>query len=110
MKTLDLSKYKTPAGAAKALYNYLRPICESWGQNPDIELNLLTPAMSESLGYGKEWRVMWEAGPYEWGVYLSLGGNWSEGNYSSTGSIIGWENDNWYMEPYWSFDVGFVKS
>ncbi len=108
MKTLDLSTYKTPAGAAKALYKYLREICEGWGYNADIEMNLLTPAESEALGLGKCWRVMWESGPYEWGVYLSGGGDFLNETYRNE-SPVTYENDNWYLEPHYSFDVGFVK-
>lgn len=107
-KPLVLNNYKTAAGAAKALYKYLYKVCESWGYNPEIELNLLTPKESAALGLGKCWRVMWESGPYEWGVYLSLGGNLMEGTYKDKGPVH-WNDGftDWYLEPHYSFDVGF---
>ncbi len=94
---LDLSQYKTKAGAAKALYNHLR---ETFGNSPDIVL--LSPYRSEELGYGRVWRVMWESGPSEWGITLSMSKTWS----GVTGHL---DNRNFYLEPYHSFDVGFCN-
>ncbi len=98
MKTVDLSKFKTAAGAAKALH---RAIVSVAGEN-NAGVNLLTPERSKALGYGKVWRVMWEGGPEEWGIKAS---------YGDFGSIPAkWtpRSTEWYMEPYYSFDVGFV--
>ena len=62
------------------------------GANPDTA-KLLTPEDADYLGRGNYWRVMWEEGPYEWGVVLTL-------------NLMA--NDYWYGEPYHSFDVGFI--
>lgn len=86
------TKYRTKAGAAKALYKALRKVCKSWGLDPDIELFIDTPEESEARGYGKNWRVCWESGPYEWAINASwqITGPWG------------------YTEPYFSFDLCFT--
>lgn len=100
----NLEKFKTAAGAAKALHKEVVRAAQSLGHNPDIEVSLMTPERSEKLGYGKVWRVMWEAGPDEWGIKASFGdfglidAKWKHGS------------TEWYMEPYHSFDVGFVEA
>lgn len=55
---------------------------------------------------------MWESGPYEWGPYLSSGGvtfkqfddSWDE----DKPEIVAGNPSNWYLEPYFNFDVGFI--
>ena len=55
---------------------------------------------------------MWESGPYEWGPYLSTGGvtfkqfdaSWEE----DKPEIVVGNPSNWYLEPYFNFDVGFI--
>tara|TARA_R110002012_G_scaffold2918_1_gene13964 strand:- start:8 stop:322 length:315 start_codon:yes stop_codon:yes gene_type:complete len=94
--TLDFepSRYKTEGGAAKAFFKALCILAHDLGY-PDGEVILQTPERSDKCGYGKNWRVSWEGGLYGWGVSASLGGLWS---------------DNWYTEPYHSFDVCFVSA
>ena len=103
MKTVDLTKFKTPAGAAKALYRAVREASEAIGQKPDIEVSLMTPERSAQLGYGKAWRVMWEAGTDEWGIKASMG------NFGVIAAKWDRSKTDWYMEPHHSFDVGFYK-
>ena len=92
----DPTKYKTKAGAAKAFYKALCKFAkEVYGQNPDIEIFIDNPEESEARGYGKNWRVCWEAGPYEW----AIGSSFQVENYSA----------GWYTEPYYSFDVCFTE-
>jgi hypothetical protein len=91
------SRYKTPAGAAKALYRSLIKLNMKWGvpeESAKKEVLLLSPERSSSLGYGRLWRVMWESGPYEWAVWASFAIH----------------SDGWYTEPYYSFDLGFVPN
>ena len=72
----DPTKYKTKAGAAKAFYKALCKFAkEVYGQNPDIEIFIDNPEESEARGYGKNWRVCWEAGPYEWGLWYFVSGS-----------------------------------
>lgn len=55
---------------------------------------------------------MWEAGPYEWGSYLSLGGitfKQFDGPWDADAPDLVMGNpSNWYLEPYFNFDVGFI--
>jgi hypothetical protein len=113
-KPLDLRTLPAEK-AARALHAWARERSSDLGQNPDIEVSLLTPEKSAELGYGKVWRVMWEAGPHDWAVALTLGGSYlagegayhdAAGNYRKpevilTGSRL------WTAEPHYGFDVGF---
>jgi len=93
----DMSSYKTPAGAAKALHADLTAFATDLGYH-GLDLPTLMPPddnRNPSPGY---WTVSWESGPYEWGVYLTL---WREDFLT---------NLNWHGEPYYSFDVGFYPN
>lgn len=89
----DPAKYKTKSGAAKAFHKALCKMCRDWGLNPDIEIFIDTPEQSEARGYGRNWRVCWESGPFEWGIHASIQmrGPWG------------------YCEPYHSFDLCFTE-
>ena len=90
------AKYKTQAGAAKAFHKALCKFAkEVYGQVPDVEIHLHNPEQSKERGYGPSWRVSWEAGPFEWGIYASQ-------------QVFNYEA-GWYTEPYYSFDVCFAK-
>jgi hypothetical protein len=92
----DPTKYKTKAGAAKAFHKALCKFCkEVYGQNPEIEIFIDTPEESQERGYGRNWRVCWEAGPYEWAFGTS---------FQVANTCAGW-----YTEPYYSFDVCFTE-
>lgn len=84
-------KYKTKAGAAKALYKALVPVVKSYGQKPESELHIWEPGQN-----GSSWRVSWEAGPYEWAIYASF----HISNMSRDGG--------WFTEPHYSFDLCFT--
>jgi hypothetical protein len=87
--------YKTPAGAAKALYRALIKLNMEWGASEASakkEVALFSPEESSARGYGEFWRVMWESGPYEWAI----------------GASFDIRSDGWFTEPYYSFDLGFV--
>jgi len=108
---LDLSQFDLITASEK-LYQYVRDTARSWGQDPDKECIYLTPRHPLALERGPFYRVMWEAGPYEWGSYLSLGGvtfKQFDGSWDSDDPelVIG-NPSNWYLEPYFNFDVGFI--
>jgi len=88
----DPSQYKKPANAAKALYKALCEVCRRMDLNPDIELQ--TPEQSLRAGYGRNWRVSWESGPYQW----AIGTSYEVCN-----------GPHWYTEPYYSFDLCFTN-
>lgn len=89
----DPSRYKKPAAAAKALHKALRKVCRDMGMDPDHEVFLCTPDHSEYMGTGRNWRVVWESGPFEW----AIGTSFEVSNMP-----------HWYTEPYYSFDLCFT--
>ena len=90
----DASKYKTKAGAAKALYKVLCSFARAIGQNPDIEVQLYTPEQSKERGCTSGWRIQWEAGPYQWAIGASL----QVANHKA----------GWHTTSYHSFDLCFT--
>lgn len=102
---IDLAYYKSKATAAKILHEIVRTCARREGQKPDIECWVNTPDTWKNYpDYGKNWRVMWEAGPYCWGVDLSCG----EQPFKQYGITIDVKGAKWFLEPHYSFDVGFV--
>lgn len=86
------SKYKTKAAAAKNLYKALVKFEREIG-GCDSEVIIQTPNESEKCGTGKNWRVIWESGIYEWAIAAEIY------NYQA----------GWYTEPYYSFDLCFTS-
>jgi len=89
------NQYKSRSGAAKALYKALCKVAASWGMTPEIEVRIFSPADSKAMGYGENWRVCWESGPYEWAIPASF--------------AITNDKEGWYTEPYYSFDLCFAR-
>jgi len=86
------SKYKTKAAAAKNLYKALVKFELSIGGNAS-EVIIQTPEESEECGTGKNWRVIYESGIYEWAIAAEI--------YNSKAG--------WYTEPHYSFDLCFTS-
>lgn len=88
----DPKQYTNIPEAAYGLYEALVKLAVSQGQKP-TEVFILNPGQSEKHGTGKNWRVCWEAGPYQWaiGACFAITGPWG------------------YTEPYYSFDVCFAE-
>lgn len=111
MPKLDLSKYDL-LSAKDMLFDYVCEKAKSWGYDPNVECALFSPKQSQDLGLDPVWRVMWESGSYDWGVYLSLGdvtfvkydGDW---NMAESEIFLG-QPESWYLETHYGFDVGFV--
>jgi hypothetical protein len=100
---LDLAKYKTKAGAAKALARHLKRWAESVGYSPG-EVFIWSPEERKERGEAPAWEVSFEAGPFEW-AYKLTGGEKSCGVRWD-----GWKAERrttWYMECSWSFAVTF---
>ena len=59
-----------------------------------------------------QWRVCWEAGPFEWGVLRTLGEcMWLSEfdlNYDHRPEVLLERGRGWYSERWFGFDVGFV--
>jgi hypothetical protein len=110
---LDLSQYDMLTAKDK-LFEFVCRTAKKWGQDSNIECSLLTPDQSHELDFGRFWHVMWEAGPYEWGVNLSLDGVTFvefDGEFDrDRPEIIMGAPEDWYLQPYYSFDVGFIPN
>lgn len=83
---------KTAETMAKATYEACRAAAKAIGQDPDIEVALRRPGEPRHFPGTQGWCVVWEAGPYEWAVPVSLMIG------SATGKLC---------EPYYSFDLCF---
>ena len=86
-----VTKYKSKAGAAKAVYRVLRKICTQAGMDPNCEVGISPPKWNEEQGYSKAWSVSFEAGDYDWAIPTSF--------------VL--SGKNWYTEPYHGFDLFF---
>lgn len=111
MKTLNLYKYKTPGGAAKALYKYLVELANESEYDGKREVFIRTPEESDLNGNGPYWHVSWESGPFEWASKVSGGGS-IYGGYNNPPEIKLFDDDwkgngRWHVEPYYSFDLFF---
>lgn len=105
--TVDLSQYSTAAGAAKRLHKYLTEELDA-GDN----CKLYRP--DENPRQNGAWAVSWEGGPYEWGSALTSGESLfsREGgmSFGTDPEVTGWyEQNDWFAEPHFSFDVQFYN-
>lgn len=108
-ETLDLSDYSTAAGAAKALYRWLKE------QHDDPSgLHIWDPdeAAPKRSGHAA-WTVSWEGGPYEWATALTAGESMYArelGRYGGDPQVTGfYEQNEWRAEPFHSFDLQFYN-
>lgn len=88
----NLTGLKGAEEVAKAIYSTIRECCEMYGQKPDIETFMRTPAESLASGHphGDCYVISWEAGPHDW-VHTA----WPV-IMDTTGRLC---------EPYYSFDL-----
>jgi len=86
------SNYKTMASAAKGLYKALVKFEKSIGIK-EVSVIIQTPKESEEYGTGKNWRVIWEGGIYDWAIAAEI--------YNLKAG--------WYTEPYYSYDLCFTR-
>lgn len=66
---VDLSEYKTAAGAAKAAGRKIKAIAEEVGHKPDVEVTV----ERRDLRDGHKWIVAYPAGRFDWAVHLTGG-------------------------------------
>lgn len=92
----DPSKYDTKEAAAKGLYEALiKYAVEVEGYTPELaagEISCWPPERTEQYSGCRQWCVVWESGPYQWAIPMSM-------------QVRG---PNWYTEPYYSFDLHFT--
>lgn len=104
---LDLSEYSTAEDAAKALHDYLTDELDA------DEATLYRPE-DNPRGNG-HWAVVWEGGPYEWAVNLTMEESLFRGEFNrpmgTDPQVVGfYEQDDWLAEPHFSFDLQFIDN
>ena len=105
----NISKYKNIKTAATKLWEGL----SAYGWNPI----LMEPKRSEECGYGHNWSIVMEEGPYEALVSLSLGGSLyarEDGYHNADGEYREPEfnvqgADGWYLECANHYTICFAK-
>lgn len=90
----DPNKYETTQEAANAFFEVLDSFATNAGYG-EGSVSLWEPDEAHVRGYGRNWMVSWEEGPYQWGIYAS-------GYVLST-------THRWYTEPHYSFDLCFTE-
>lgn len=93
----DPSKYKTAAGAAKAFHKVLTDLAKSIGCSPEYVYLWNPKETAERREHSNSWCVCWDEGCFEWAVGTSDEINHERGFC------------DWYAQPYYSFDMCFVK-
>lgn len=109
---VDVSGYKSAAGAAKKTAEALREWAEFMGYDPEA-VHLYARDETEAKRGVDAWCVAWEGGPYEWASALT-GGTTLTGFagpkpvYDGTPEVAGLTSgDGFDVECYYSFDLLF---
>lgn len=90
------SAFKTHEEAAKGLATALRKVAvENYGYTPELsesEIVCWPPERTKQYSGEESWCVVWEGGPYDWAIGLSMQiqGPWG------------------HCEPYYGFDLHFT--
>ena len=113
--TVDVSDYKTAAGAAKKTHEGLREWADAFGFNPD-DVVLYDPEETHKKRdvAADAWCVAWEGGPHEWAIALTGGESMTAyemppfggGDPEVAGLLDGAGFD---VECYYSFDLLFFN-
>lgn len=114
---MSIELIKDPEQAAKAIYELLKKEADNLGADP-ANITLMSPEDGVKAGTGSLWRIMWEEGPEQWGSLLSMGVSMYDANREEVAMLLDKPippgepqvgiSDYWYLEPYYSFDVGIV--
>ena len=112
---VDVSGYKTAAGAAKATQKALQNWAEFYGHDPE-NITLYNPSETrEKRNMHSDtdcWTVSWEGGPSEWAPSLTGGEwiGWSEYGGSSEPEVSGLlDGKEFGVDCYYSFDLQFYN-
>ncbi len=97
--------------AAQMMYNSLVKHCKAFGMDSDIEVskpksypNVFTHTKHQMAGKKTDSiQVVWESGPFDWGVAYSLGSHPKSYPFGQTKIY----KQDWYLETHWGFDVIF---
>jgi hypothetical protein len=107
-KMVDLSRSRTAGELAVRLYDAVidAAVAAGYGDRDYLrrEIVLVDPSRGDEIGTGHAWRILWEGGPFEWGITFSLSSD-SNDVYKFAGRLFRFPV-GFLLEPYYSFDVG----
>jgi len=112
---VDVSGYKTAAGAAKATAKCLRDWAEFYDYDRDsvVVYDPEEAATKRDFHGDAPWVVAWEGGFYEWATWLTGGESITSGEGYGTGGepeVAGLlDGDGFGVECYYSFDICFYN-
>lgn len=95
---IDWHNLESVEDAANELYNAIVMDYLEAGEDPSGEVQIYSPEESQVRGYTSGWQVVWECGPMNWGMSMSL-------QILSGGIIPPWG----FCETQWGFDLTFVE-
>jgi hypothetical protein len=113
---MSIKTAKTPRGMASAVHKVISKLQTQMGGSPQY-VYLWSPDESEQRGYGKNWSVCWEEGPYEWAYCVSAGEFFGGEEFAIEAGRKGnptWEaqmleNEHVFCEPYTSYVLCFFN-
>lgn len=94
-KRLPEINIKDPEAVAKAVHAACVEFATGVGMKPDIEVDFREPGAQRHIPACNGWTVVFEAGPYDWGVNLSF-------HLLEKGARL--------CEPYYGFDLTFYRA
>ena len=111
---VDVSSYKTAAGAAKKTAEVLREWADFMGYDPDAVTLWDRETTAEKRG-DDAWCVAWEGGPHEWAIAATggesitafAGPRMTSGTTPEVAGLT--SGDGWVAEPHYSFDILFFN-
>ena len=98
VEPVDVSGYKTAAGAAKATAKKIREFAELQGHDPELEV---TCQNEDGV-----WIVYYEAGPYNWAPEMTGGVGFYKGEPQIQGLLDG---EGFGVECEYSFALAFYQ-
>lgn len=93
-RALPADARTSPEALARCVDKACRDFARETGMNPDIECDFREPGAQRHIPAANGWTVVFEAGPYDWGVEVSME------LISLTGITV---------EPYYGFDLTFYR-
>jgi hypothetical protein len=94
-KRLPAIDIKDPEAVARAVHEACVEFATGTGHNPEIEIGFAEPGEQRHIDPQDGWTVVYEAGPYDWGVNLSF-------------FLL--EQGARLCEPYYGFDLTFYRA
>lgn len=96
LETVDLSDYRSAAGAAKATHERVSAEAETLGFDADY-VSLWDREKTKEMRGTDAWTVVFEGGPYDWAIHMA-------GGESMYGANVSPEVEGFYSSTEWSIE------